>query len=375
MKRAFSAGVALALSSTLIQPLAAEDRDRIYINPAVGYQYFEDDRDLKLNEAVTYSLGLEYRFHDHWAVEGLYGKAEPDLKNRSGDVDYEDFRLDGLYYFDDLNTSRMIQPYLATGGGRTEFAGNDETRLNAGGGLRLLANERVSLRLDAREFYSLDEEAWDTVVSLGLSFAFSRQAEAAPPPAPAPTPTPATPPADSDNDGVSDNTDRCPNTPAGAAVTSDGCPRDSDRDGVADYRDACPGTKAGVKVDENGCEGVTERVETISLYVPFPLNSSQIPDTYDSEIREVADFMKEYPDTTVEVAGHSDSTGEADYNRQLSQKRAEAVAERLAQSFGINRNRVKARGYGESEPIADNSTAEGRAQNRRVEARIEKVIR
>lgn len=369
MKRALSAGIALALSSTLVQPLAAEDRDRIYINPAVGYQYFEDDRDLKLDEAVTYSLGLEYRFHDHWAVEGLYGQAEPDLKNGSGDVDYEDFRLDGLYYLDDLNTSSMIQPYLAAGGGRTEFDGNEETRLNAGGGLRLVANDRVSLRLDAREFYSLDEEAWDTVVSLGLSFAFSREAEA--PPAPEPAPQPA----DSDNDGVPDNRDQCPDTPAGAAVTSDGCPRDSDRDGVADYRDECPGTEAGAEVDEKGCEGVTERVETISLYIAFPLNSADVPNAYDSEIREVADFMKEYPDTSVEIAGHSDSTGEADYNQQLSQQRAEAVADRLVQSFGIDRDRVAARGYGESEPIADNSTAEGRAQNRRVEARIEKVIR
>lgn len=364
-------GGALLLAAAVSQPVAAEDRDRIYLNPAVGYQYFDDQRDL--DETEVYSLGLEYRFLDHWAAEAAYGKSNPDLKDGTGDLDYRDYRLDGLYYFDDLDSNDTVQPYLAAGAGHTEFDNDGETRLNAGGGLRFVANDLVSLRLDAREFYSLDEHAWDTVVSLGVSLAFSREVEPDPRPEPAPAPPPQ--PADSDSDGVPDSRDQCPDTPAGAAVNAQGCPLDSDRDGVADYRDACPGTAADAEVDDKGCEGVTERVETVELQIQFPFNSAEILDVYDSEIREVADFMEKYPDTTVEIAGHSDSVGPADYNQQLSQERAEAVAQRLTDRFGIAEDRVTAKGYGESEPIADNSTDDGRIRNRRVEARIEKVIR
>lgn len=365
------------LSVALTQPIAAQEQepdiDRIYLNPSVGFQYFDHDRDL--SETGTYSMGLEYRFHDHWAAEAVYGNADADRKGASGNADYTDYRLDGLYYLDNLNTEDIVQPYLAAGGGHTEFEDDGESRVNAGGGVRLAATDLVSLRLDAREFYSIDEHEWDTLVSLGVSFAFSRQAEAQPEPDPAPAPAPRPQPADSDNDGVPDSRDQCSGTPAGAAVTSDGCPRDSDNDGVADFRDQCPGTASGVEADEQGCEGVTERVETIELHIQFPFNSDEIKPIYDHEIREVANFMEEYPDTSVEIAGHSDSLGDKAYNQKLSQQRAEAVATRLTEKFGIASDRVRARGYGESEPVADNSTDQGRIRNRRVEARIEKVIR
>lgn len=373
IKRLLSAGSAVLLATTVVQPAAAETQDRVYLNPSVGFQYFDHDR--SLSESDTYQLGVEYRFLDRWAVEGVYGNADADRKGAPGNTDYKDYRLDGLYYFDGIDSTDLVQPYVGTGAGHTTFDNNGETRLNAGGGVRLRAGETVSLRLDAREFYSLDEDAWDTQVSFGVSFAFNREAAADPRPAPKPTPAPAPRPADSDNDGVPDERDQCPDTPAGAVVNAQGCPVDSDKDGVADYRDACPGTVAGAQVDDKGCEGVTERVETIELHIQFPFNSDRILDAYDSEIRRVADFMEQYPDTSVEIAGHSDSVGSAQYNQELSQRRAEAVAARVTDRFGIERSRVRAKGYGESEPIADNSTDEGRIRNRRVEARIEKVIR
>jgi OOP family OmpA-OmpF porin len=124
-------------------------------------------------------------------------------------------------------------------------------------------------------------------------------------------------------------------------------------------------------VDDTGCEGVTETVETIELNVQFPTDSSVIGGSYDDEIRRVADFMRENPETAVEIGGHSDSIGEAEYNRMLSQRRAEAVATRLTDALGISEDRVEAVGYGESKPIASNDTAAGRAENRRVEARIQ----
>ena len=124
-------------------------------------------------------------------------------------------------------------------------------------------------------------------------------------------------------------------------------------------------------MDDTGCVGETETVETMELSVQFPLDSAVIDDSYDREIRQVADFMEENPETVAEIAGHTDSQGAADYNRDLSQRRAEAVANRLISVHGVSEDRVYATGYGESEPVASNDTAAGRADNRRVEARIQ----
>ena len=92
---------------------------------------------------------------------------------------------------------------------------------------------------------------------------------------------------------------------------------------------------------------------------------------FDDEIRRVADALNDNPGTVVEIAGHADNTGKASYNELLSHRRAEAVAARLTGPLGVDPAKVSAKGYGESEPVASNDTAAGRAENRRVEARIQ----
>ncbi|HLV77701.1 MAG TPA: OmpA family protein [Marinobacter sp.] len=386
--------VALAiLATSFTAPALAADKQTIYLNPFAGYQYFGDKRDL--SETDTYGVGLEYRFTPRWAVEAVYSRADADRKYVSGDSEFDELRLDGLYYLRGQDSA--WNPYFAFGAGHADFGSgpvftagtnHDETRVNLGAGVRYNISDNISLRGDLREFHGIDESTFDTMVSLGLSFAFHRDTSE---PAPADTDNdgvpdtrdqcPGTPAGvqvdsrgcelDADSDGVPDSRDQCPNTPRGAAVDSRGCELDSDNDGVVDSKDRCPNTAAGVEVDEYGCEGVTETIETIDLRVQFPTNSSIIDATYDLEIRKAADFMEEHPGTTVEIAGHSDSVGEAEYNRFLSQRRAEAVAHRLTSVLGIDPDRVTAVGYGEAEPIASNDTAAGRAQNRRVEARIQ----
>ena len=386
--------VALAvLASSLSAPALAADKQSIYLNPFAGYQLFDDKRDL--SETDTYGVGIEYRFKPHWAVEAVYSRADADRKYVDGDSEFEELRLDGLYYFRGQDSA--WNPYLAFGAGHADFGdgpvftagtNHDETRVNVGAGVRYNISDMISLRGDLREFHGIDESTFDTMVSLGLSLAF-HHTTTEPKPADADNDgvpdsrdqcanTPAGAQVDSrgceldaDNDGVADSKDQCPNTPAGAEVNSRGCELDSDNDGVVNSKDQCPNTAAGAEVDETGCEGVTETIETIELRVQFPTNSSVIDATYDAEIRKAADFMEEYPETTVEIAGHSDSIGDAEYNRALSQRRAEAVADRLTSVLGVDPDRVTAVGYGEVEPIASNDTAAGRAQNRRVEARIQ----
>lgn len=386
---------AAALAASLATPALADNTQTIYLNPFAGYQLFDDKRDL--SETGTFGFGVEYRFLPNWAVEAVYSRADADRKYEDGSSDFDEIRLDGTYYF--AGQDEAWNPYISLGAGHADFgddvlpvqtagSDHDETRVNLGVGVRYNVTDNISIRGDLREFHGIDESTFDTMASLGLSFAFNRTT-ADPAPSDADNDgvpdnrdqCPGTPAGasvdsagcerDGDNDGVVDSRDECPNTPAGASVNSKGCELDSDNDGVVNSKDQCPDTAAGAEVDATGCEGVTETVETIELRVQFPNNSSVIDDTYDAEIRKVADFMAEYPETSVEIAGHSDSTGAADYNRLLSQRRAEAVADRLTQSLGVDADRVSATGYGEAEPIASNDTQAGRAQNRRVEARIQ----
>jgi OOP family OmpA-OmpF porin len=171
---------------------------------------------------------------------------------------------------------------------------------------------------------------------------------------------------DSDGDGVADASDKCPDTPAGATVDTDGCELDSDGDGVADSMDECPNTPANAKVNASGCA-----IKIVLEDIRFELNSDIISSDYNGTLNSIADSLKSRPDVVlIEVIGHTDSTGDADYNQVLSERRAKAVADYLV-GQGVKETLFTTSGMGESSPIADNSTKEGRAQNRRVELKLD----
>jgi len=197
---------------------------------------------------------------------------------------------------------------------------------------------------------------------------------AMPEPKPMPMPMPV-PPADMDGDGVIDSADQCPATRKGVAVDRVGCPLDSDHDGVADYMDQCPGTLAGVKVDSKGCEVVQYKAVSVNLNVQFGNNSATVESAYATQMEALAYVLKADPGSTVTISGHTDSLGAAEYNQQLSQRRAEAVAQYMIDNYGVSPSQVKAVGYGESRPVADNASAAGRAKNRRVEAEVSGKVR
>lgn len=198
-------------------------------------------------------------------------------------------------------------------------------------------------------------------------------------------------PADDDGDGVTNDLDKCPGTPAGAKVDATGCELDSDGDGVGDSRDQCPNTPAGAKVDEKGCEldgdgdGILdgqdqcpntpkgERVNNVGCPfnkelllqgVKFATNSAELLPESLPVLEGAIATLKRYPEVKIEVAGHTDNRGSDAYNLQLSAHRAETVMKYL-QAGGVT-NTISSRGYGEQEPIANNNTEDGRQQNRRV---------
>jgi len=103
--------------------------------------------------------------------------------------------------------------------------------------------------------------------------------------------------------------------------------------------------------------------------VTFAVDSTTVSPSFRSALDSVAQSMVQYPNSLVDVMGHTDSTGSDTYNLDLSRRRAESVANYMV-SRGVSRARLETIGYGEQYPVADNSTAEGRQQNRRVEIRI-----
>jgi outer membrane protein OmpA-like peptidoglycan-associated protein len=136
-------------------------------------------------------------------------------------------------------------------------------------------------------------------------------------------------------------------------------PRDTDGDAVTDNIDKCPNTARGEKVDPVGC------AYNVRLNVLFATNSATLASASLPELDRIVEALGSTPHLTAIIEGHTDSTGNAAYNQTLSLRRASAVADYLT-SHGISRDRVHSQGFGASQPIADNTTAEGRAQNRRV---------
>ncbi len=143
--------------------------------------------------------------------------------------------------------------------------------------------------------------------------------------------------------------------------------RDSDSDGILDANDKCPNTPANTRVTAYGC--AKEERASMKINVEFPTGKATIDRKYNAHLKEVATFLKDNPETEVDVEGYTDSSGSWKVNEKLSQKRAEAVVNALAR-LGVDRSKLSAKGFGPKNPIADNATVEGRKENRRVVAEI-----
>jgi OOP family OmpA-OmpF porin len=373
--------VAAAMASTLTfgaaSVLAEDYKSGFTFTPGLGYYLF--DGDSNIDDDSLFSLAVGYQFNNPWAVELLYLNADSESDNPFiGDVDVDQFRLDGLYHF---SRSGDWQPYLAGGIGdidyeasRVNFDDND-TILNFGGGIKYHLSDVASLRPDVRLIHGLEESTMDVAFTLGLSFLLGGGSSSSPS-VKKPEPVPVVEaPADVDNDGVIDSLDQCANTPSGVRVDSTGCALDSDKDGVADYKDSCPDSALNAKVDARGCYIELTEDREVQLSVRFANNSAEVPVSEYPEIKSVADFMTEYAGTRVVIEGHTDDRGAASYNQQLSERRAKAVADVLVEEFKVSADRVSSVGYGEERPIVSNDTADNRALNRRVVAVVKATVK
>ena len=371
MKR-FLGTVATACCGLLAAPLPAAERDGAwYISPGVHGIWTDDDRLVDDDYGVNLAIGKAVS--EHWNLELDGWRSEHDGAG-GDDLVMNSAGLNALAVF---YRDSFLSPYLLLGAGWHEdnyeiSANSTELYVDTGAGLFINLNRSsdcsrgFALRADlrARHDYSDRAEGNDRLVDymagLGLHFYWGGEpCLSEPEPEAAPPPPPPPPPADSDGDGVTDDKDRCPGTAPGAAVDATGCELDGDGDGVVDRLDKCPNTPRGAKVDAQGCS------LTLTLEVQFDNNSSQLQAESQSYLDQVAARLNELTQITGVIEGHTDSNGSAEYNQDLSERRAKSVRDYLV-SKGVSASRITAEGLGETQPIADNTTAEGRAQNRRV---------
>jgi outer membrane protein OmpA-like peptidoglycan-associated protein len=321
-----------------------------------------------------------------------------------------------------------VVPFVTGGVGKLgligETMGSDaDVAWNFGVGAKVPLTHGLSLRIDGRDNLTArtggDGQAHSFELLLGLTAVIGR-ARNEPPAPPADSDrdgvldrddkcpaelgvAPSGCPADSDGDSVLDRDDYCPKEagpapkgcpiidtdpdkdgvplpcdacPTEVGVKPDGCPiRDTDKDGILDDKDKCvkePETKNGFE-DSDGCpDTIPEKLKKFTGVVEgiyFDVGKATIRNQSTPKLEGAANVLKEFPSISMEISGHTSSEGDPAFNQKLSQDRADAVKQWLVEK-GIPSQRIKTRGAGPDEPIANNKTPAGKIKNRRIEFKV-----
>jgi OOP family OmpA-OmpF porin len=311
--------------------------DRWYIAPFGTFVKSGGDRNAKDGWGGGMGIGKMLDKHFNVELKGFY----EEFGGTNGPWSLTGGTVDLQYYF----VRDKFAPYAVIGAGAMNSCASANCGVGAigeaGAGFTYEVHDNFLLRSDVRYRYNNNfnaqvqpgtDEFHDMVVNVGFVVPFGDK------------PKPV------------EKTERP--IPVAAPSNAD---LDSDGDGVLDSRDQCPGTMKGTKVDASGCP-----VRLVLRGQHFQRNSAELTLNARTILNDVANSLISSPQKNdIEVQGHASSEGKDAYNMKLSQRRAQSVANYL-KSKGVT-NRMTARGYGESRPIADNSTEAGRAENRRVE--------
>jgi OOP family OmpA-OmpF porin len=337
LKNTLGAVIGSLIAASSLNVLA-QGQGAVEVEGFAKKEFFDSARDFD-NNGNLFGASVGYFLTD--AVELRLGYDE--VHNARGDdgrnIKGSNTALDALYHFNAPGDT--LRPYVSAGfsdqsiGQNGNGGRNGSTFANLGGGAKLYFTENFYARAGVEAQYNIDQgdTEWAPSVGIGLNFGGGSK------PAPAAEPV-AEVCSDSDNDGVCDNVDKCPDTPANTTVDADGCP-------------------------------AVAEVVRVELDVKFDFDKAQVKEESYGDIKNLADFMNQYPQTATVVEGHTDSVGTDAYNQKLSERRANAVRDVLVNQYSVGAERVNSVGYGESRPVADNASEAGRAVNRRVEAEVE----
>lgn len=145
--------------------------------------------------------------------------------------------------------------------------------------------------------------------------------------------------------------------------------RDEDSDGVINARDLCSGTIIGSKIDNDGCPTEEVLKNNAGVHVLYDNDSYEIKNEFLNQIENLSDFLKKYPETSVEIKGYASKVGSENYNMSLSFRRAEVVKLKLL-TFGVPNEQVRIIGFGDSQLEIDGQDEQSHARNRRVVANV-----
>jgi OOP family OmpA-OmpF porin len=339
---------------------------RWYIAPTVGAYYNDSKRDTNSRQ-FYYGLGFGRFFTPNVSVDVFADRTKRKMDNgplQGGGHSNNSWASTvigaaGRFYGGDWNAWR---PYGLVGlmGSHHQnmYDSGWAPAAELGGGVSKTVSDSTDIRLEAGYRYDWDKDTYSNKSGygdwfLGFSVVSRFGAPAAAVEAPVAAPAPAAPDCstmDSDKDGVNDCEDKCPNTAAGTIVGPDGCPQKV----VIDLRGV------NFKFDRPKA-GETD----ISKSLAEPTADSL------SVLSQAVDTLQRYPQVHVTVAGYTDSKGTDAYNQKLSERRAKIVYDYLT-SHGIDASRLEGPiGHGENDPIGDNATDAGRAQNRRTELQVQ----
>lgn len=410
--------IALSLMAALCAPAFA-DQEPEYDSWVAGFVelYNPDGSKTAMGEDYANSVGVGaefgHRFLPNWATRLEWSRIS--LDPNSPFVNEEKANrigIDAMYFVNN-------DAFYVFGGYKHLDMEDSDNMMNLGIGKHIHYKDNLRFIVEAAAYHDFGQGYDDLGFKFGMAYTFGGSK------------TPAAP-KDSDNDGVYDNSDQCPNTPMGVTVDSMGCNVDSDGDGVLNSVDQCPNTPAGTRVDATGCnwdkdgdgigndidmcpntpagtvvgakgcaleidsdqDGVldtvdqcagtplTDKVDTTgcsvfmevevrqTLNVLFGNNSDVVQNPDDPKFQEFADFMNRFPNTKTAIEGHASAPGKAEYNMTISLKRARAVRQLLIDKYGIDANRISAEGFGETRLLDTSNTAEANRINRRIEARV-----
>src|SRR5574344_1121237 len=322
--------------------LAANSDYKYEITPLIGGALGEGNHSLERNYA---NAGLALGFNqsedsliDQFELGFLRTVQDVDGKNAVRNQDTSITRVFGNLV-KDYGLTTDLSLYALAGLG-VEFFDNELTKHqkdglfgNYGGGLKYQLTDAMALKFDLRHLISAQNGDSTLLYNFGLAIPFGEKAAKV--------------------------------APVVAPVAAKAAPKDSDGDGVIDELDKCPDTMRGSKVDTVGC------MTLVNLNINFDTAKADIKDSYNSRIAEFAKVMNTDKNLKANIEAHTDSVGSVPYNQKLSERRAASAVKALT-DLGVEKSRLKAVGYGKTRPIASNETAEGRAENRRVQAVITK---
>lgn len=367
MKRSLLSVAVMAATS---MPVMAEDIPYYFTVGAahtdneVSVDHFGDH----MKHSYTNELSLGYMLKDDVALEGSL--VIPSIIQDDSRADIEQFRFSSFYFLSD----EALKPYLTAGIGFEDMntdGGNASNALaSIGAGVQYDSSDRVFARAEIRYDDMINEypEHTNYVLEVGYRFGAANSGYAA---AAAAGATVASAADSSASNNMADDAqltaEDVQNLPATAAgIPAKSAFTDSDNDGVADNIDKCENTGKVAMVDSNGCD----LIKTVEALLRFPLNKAGMPGKATAYLDQVAAQAKADPEMKIIVKGHADETGSDEFNQFISLERAKTVGGYLT-ARGVSKDAIVLEALSDTQPIADNTTDEGRQLNRRVELSIQ----